>query len=519
MDDHLRLESLSAATLRMLLVQERAHRQELEQEVARLRAGLARQNEVILQLERENAQLRREQQELRGLVAALTEQNALLRQQVAALQQENEHLRGVVPKVEHHPDPWPSERTKHAERTTPRKKRDARHNTGRRRMARVDAVVEHRLEECPGCGGQLVGGWIQRRVQVIELPSEVRARVIEHQVYAHWCQRCRRRVVASPPGLEAGRIGQRRFGPRLIAAVAVMASVERLPIGQIQARLAREYDLQLSRGGIVGLLRLAAQQAEPTYQQLRATTRASPVVHADETGWRQDGIPGYVWTCSTPTTCYFHYDASRAKAVPDGILGEDFGGTLVTDFYGVYDHYLGPKQRCWSHLWRDIRALEKEHPADTDLAAWVTGIRTLYAAAAGPRPVEEEGSTPEAARARAQRARRYEQQILVLCPEDLAADRPEVTLAKRLRTHLPELFTFVRDPLVPPTNNAAERMLRPLVIARKVSGGTRSAAGSQTRMILTSVTTTARLQGQQPTQVIHDLLLAQSSSLSFSPAL
>src|SRR5260370_32122946 len=121
MDDHLRLESLSAATLRMLLVQERAHRQELEQEVARLRAGLARQNEVIIRLERENAQLRREQQELRGLMAALTEQNALLRQQVAALQAENERLRGVVPKAERHPDPWPSERTKHAERTKPRK--------------------------------------------------------------------------------------------------------------------------------------------------------------------------------------------------------------------------------------------------------------------------------------------------------------------------------------------------------------------------------------------------------------
>ena len=133
-DDHLRLESLSAATLRTLLAQERARRQELEQEVARLRAGLARQTEVIIRLERENAQLRREMADLRLVVAALTEQNTLLRQQVAALQQENDRLRGTAPQVEHHPDPWLSGVTKKAARSAPRKKWDPRHNTGRHRM-------------------------------------------------------------------------------------------------------------------------------------------------------------------------------------------------------------------------------------------------------------------------------------------------------------------------------------------------------------------------------------------------
>ena len=95
MDDHLRLESLSAAALRTLLAQERARRQELEQEVARLRAALARQNEAIIALERQNTELRREQQELRTLVAGLTEQNALWRRQAALLHQENARLRGI----------------------------------------------------------------------------------------------------------------------------------------------------------------------------------------------------------------------------------------------------------------------------------------------------------------------------------------------------------------------------------------------------------------------------------------
>jgi hypothetical protein len=85
---------------------------------------------------------------------------------------------------------------------------------------------------------------------------------------------------------------------------------------------------------------------------------------------------------------------------------------------------------------------------------------------------------------------------------------PYATLAHRLCKHLTELFTFVHDSLVPPTNNTAERSLRPLVIARKVSGGTRSAAGSTTRMTLYSLSATAKLQGKDPSAVYQQLLLA-----------
>ncbi|GAC1523967.1 MAG: hypothetical protein NVS2B16_32380 [Chloroflexota bacterium] len=291
-----------------------------------------------------------------------------------------------------------------------------------------------------------------------------------------------------------------------------MRAVERLPIGQIQERLRREYDLDLSLGGIVGLLRLAAHKGRPRYEGIKTQIRGSPVVHADETGWREDGIPGFIWTVSTPDACLFHRDPSRAMTVADAVVGADFAGTLVSDFYAAYDHFEGEKQRCWAHLWRDIDALDREFPDDEELPVWVTGVRAIYDLTTGERPASEQGPTPEATRARARRAACLEQQLLALCPESLAADRPEVTLAKRIRRYSSELFTFVRDPAVPPTNNAAERQLRPLVIARKISGGTRSAAGSQTRMILASLAATARLQGTNPTAVFQAVLTASTES-------
>ncbi|GAC1526047.1 MAG: IS66-like element ISH10 family transposase [Chloroflexota bacterium] len=509
MDEHLPLGSLDASTLRMLLTQERAARQNLEQEVARLRAGIARQNERIIALERENTELRQMVQDLQGMVAGLTEQNLLLRQQVAALQTENNRLRGGRP-AKASPGAWPSETTQQPREPKQRKTRDPKHNRGRHRMLQVDEQVRHDVAVCPRCGSPLAGGWVHRRVQVIDLPAPVEVQVTEHLVMARHCPCCRQRVLPSAPALAAGRLGRCRFGPRLIAAIATMAIVERLPGRQIQARLQREYGLSLSHGGIIGLLRMVAQRGQPAYQQLAADVRASPVVHADETGWREDGLPGFIWTLSTPTTCLFHRDPHRSGAVIDGLLGDAFGGTLVTDFYAVYDHLPGVKQRCWAHLWRDIDALEHEYPEDKVLAAWVAGVRAIYDLAIAPRPATEEGATPGAMRARERRARRYEQQILAMCPETLAPDRPEATLVKRIRRYRQELFTFVRDPAVPHTNNAAERSLRPLVIARKVSGGTRSQEGSTTRMVLASLAATARLRGDDPSATFFRLVQAPS---------
>jgi ribosomal protein S27AE len=512
MDECLPLGSLDAPTLRMLLEKERARRAALEQEVARLQAGLARQNELIVQLQRQEAARERELTELRTLVAGLTEQNALLRQQVATLTQENARLRGTP--LAPAPDPAPVVKPATRQREAKvRKKRAPHHNHGRRRMDRANRWVDHAAEHCPRCGEQLAGGWFVRHVQVIDLPPVAPLEVTEHRIIRRQCPRCGKRVLPKPVGVEARRVGRCRFGPRLIAAIATMRTVERLPIGLIQDRLRREYGLVISQGGIVGLLQRLTKAGHATYEQLEADVRASPVVNADETGWRQGGQHTTIWTVSTTQTIYVHH-GRRTNEEIDGILDAAFPGTIVADCYAAYDHFEGPKQRCWAHLVRELRGLLHDHGSHTETVAWVEGILSIYAQAREPRPAAEEGPTPQARRAREQRARRYEAFTLLLCPADLDPRLPYATLAKRLRKYHPELFTFVRDPRVPATNNAAERSLRPLVIARKVSGGTRSEAGSETWMVLYSIFATARLQHQDPAVVCQQLLLASPDTPS-----
>jgi len=506
-------DELAAPALRRSLTVERARRQALEQEHARLRDALGRQNARVERLEAENQALRARGQELAAQVAAVLAQVQALAGEVAALREENARLRGERGEEQpgaaaRRPPAWAKAKAPKPAPERERKRRAAEHNHGRRRMPApaVTRVVAHVVAACPHCRTPLTGGWAARRVQVIDLPPPQPVEVVEHVLLERRCPRCQRRVRPAPPGEAAGRLGQGRFGPRLVAAIAIWRTVERLPVRQLRARLAREHGLDLSRGGVMRLLHLAARRATPAYERIRAQVRASPVVHLDETSWREGGQHGYVWVATTQDACLFHRDPSRGGQVVDALLGARTDRVFVSDFYVAYDHCPEQHQRCWAHLWRDIDDLQREHPRDPPLAAWVEAIRAIWHAATGPRPAAETGDRTAARRARAARARRYERQVLACCPDTLPPERPEAVLAARLRRYLDDLFTFVRHPAVPPTNNLAERRLRPLVIGRKISGGTRSKAGSDERMVLSSVLQTALLRGEDPYQTCFAFL-------------
>ena len=132
--------------------------------------------------------------------------------------------------------------------------------------------------------------------------------------------------------------------------------------------------LRLSVGTIVSAIHQTAQQV---VAGIVDRIRASPVVHADETGWREDGHNGYVWTFSTPSAHYF-LRRGRNKEVVDEALGDTFSGVLVSDFYAAYHHYDGPKQRCWVHLLRDIHDLKALYPKDRKLARWADAVHGIY---------------------------------------------------------------------------------------------------------------------------------------------
>ena len=386
----------------------------------------------------------------------------------------------------------------------PRKERQKRTHGFARRREEPTHRVEHATASCPDCGTLLLGGRVRRRRQIITIP-QVRARVTEHVVLERTCRKCGQRW---SPELDwsALAVGRQRVGISVQQEVCVLREECRLPYGVIQRYLKWRYRLGLSVGELVALVRGVAQRGQEEYHQLQQEIRASPVVYGDETGWREDGRNGYLWSFSTPKVRCFLRRASRSRQVVAEVLGDEFEGVLVSDFYGAYNVHQGLHQRCWTHLLRDIHQLKEKHFQHQGVAGWAQQVREVYDQAQaypGPDP-----GLPETVRQsqRVKQQQQFQEQLWSICQPYLGSDAPMRVLCQRVERFLPELFTFVAEPRASADNNAAERSLRPTVVSRKISGGTRSPEGSNTKSVLASLFGTWRLRGRNPYQALNSIL-------------
>jgi len=442
------------------------------------------------------------------IIGEQREQLAVLREQLTASQAQVQLLTARVTELEQR-DPPAWVKPNRPKPSEPRPKRKPRGTAFVRRRDEPTVVVEHAAARCPDCDTPLGGGWVRWRRQVIDLPL-VPATVTEHVVLARRCAHCGKTVT---PELDLSDevVGQQRVSVRGLALVAVLREQLRLPLRLIQRYLETVHGLHLSPGELAGMLQTVATQAKTAVEGIRDGIRASPVVQADETSWRQDGQNGYLWSFSTPCLRYFLH-GTRSKAMVDEGLGKDFAGVLVTDFYAAYDHYAGPHQRCWVHLLRDIHELRRKYPADVALARWARLVHRLYQSAV--RESEPAASLSPAGQEawRRERQHAYERVLARHCRPFVGQAVAQRVLCERILKYLPELFTFVADPRVPADNNAAERSIRPVVVRRKISGGTRSAAGTLARTTLWTLTDTWTLQGKPLFVAWMDLLRSPTAA-------
>jgi transposase len=172
--------------------------------------------------------------------------------------------------------------------------------------------VEHALERCPDCHYRLQGHSLDYSREVLELPEPQPLEVIEHRVIKRFCPHCQR--WHSPKlDLQGQVLGQGRIGIRIAALIGYLRTTLRLPIRRIQAYLRTIHQLLLSAGEIVSLLHQVRRTLQPQVTGLKQQARASPILHGDETSWRENGQNGYIWSFSTPgedAMRYYEYDHS-----------------------------------------------------------------------------------------------------------------------------------------------------------------------------------------------------------------
>jgi transposase len=394
---------------------------------------------------------------------------------------------------------------KKAKKKTVRKKRDSAYT--RKREVPTEQIF-HAAESCSECGSEFLGKLsVAYTHQIIDIPV-VSYTVTEHVICRRWCLKCHTQIM---PEVDFSKValGKQRIGINLAAAIGTMRDRLRLPLGMIKTYVQIFHGLSLSEGEIVKILDTVATIGKPKYDNLLEQIRQSDAVHADETGGRQNGINGYFWSFSTEKVHYLLYRKSRGKTVVEEVVGSDsekFSGVLITDFYAAYNTYTGFHQRCWVHYLRDIHKLKEEYKKHPPLNKWAKQVKQIYEEAKAYKGPDSHLPIGLQTQERLEKQRAFEQRLYVVCMPYVKKNTPMSTLAARAIHFLPELFVFIRFPHVKSDNNPAERIIRHTVVARKISGGTKTPKGSETKAVLTSLFDTWQLQNLNPLEQCRLLL-------------
>lgn len=356
---------------------------------------------------------------------------------------------------------------------------------------------------CPHCRGALRK--LKRHRQVVEDLVPAHVRVTCYHTASGYCPHCKRRVESRAAGQppRAGLKGRGQLGLNVLATAAVLRVENRLPFRQVVQLLSDVAGLRVCAGAAARQLQRLAGWLGGEYEQVRTRLRRGRVAYTDETGHRNAGRNGWLWTVGDGDRhTLYHVDPSRSGKVIQGLLGESFGGTMVCDFYGGYDAMRCAKQRCNTHLLRELRDTAQQSPA---FAAHAFGRRCKRLVQDLLKLKKRWNELDDAAYTR--KGCRLEDRLEQLAVRFADDPEPDVArLAGRLSRYRSELTAFLWDEHVDGTNNAAERALRPAVVFRKITGGSRSMAGARAWATLASICRTARQQGRDVLGTLKTLI-------------
>lgn len=447
--------------------------------------------------------------------ALLAEQVKLLREQVARLEEQVRRLQARLDQDSSNSHKPPSSDPPWARKPSPKKPTGKKPggqagHEGRHRQrlppGRVDRHVDHVPSHCRHCRAALPKNpgpadpppsWHQ----VAELPP-LAAVVTEHRGHARACRRCGRLTRAAiPEGVRSHVIG-----PRLAAAMSYLAGRchdGRRTVAEVVQDL---FGVPLSLGGVCNYESRTADALADAHARALAAVRNAAVKHVDETGWKRAGKRRWLWAATTRTAACFAVQAGRSWRAACDLLGRRGGkGVIASDRHHAYSP-LGVRRRqvCWAHLKRDF--LKWQQKSDQTRLLGDDGLGLCEELFALWRDFRER--KPD--RAALRRSLRPLQKRLkrVLEWGKRCGDPKAANFCRNLLKLGPALWTFARVEGVEPTNNPAERALRPAVLWRKNSFGCHSEGGCRFAERMLTCVQTLRLQGRNVMAFLTDTLTA-----------
>jgi transposase len=420
-----------------------------------------------------------------------------IEERVAELEKENAALRAALEKALKELDEWKrgfrergKRRSSRAEGRRPQTGSPGRktgHEGAQREVPKqVDRTVEYPAPKRCSCGGAVEPTGETRSTLVEDIPP-VRVEVTEHIAHVGCCQRCGMEVAESlPGGVRSGAsIARTQVGPNAASMAVSLRFEHHVALAGIATFMCAWFGLRITAGGISHLLSRQGERAQGAVDEIESRIRSAHLVGLDETGLRQNGVAGWAWLARTDTASLFRVELSRGAWVAERMLGPDFRGVLLTDFYGVYtSHDDWDHAYCGAHMVREAKKVAECTPTPRTeefrdrLCAWyVEGKAAQMSGDTGTR----HGMRTKLGR-------------LIAWGDPRLQDDVQ-RLQSRLRDRFYGVTAFLDNRGIPADNNGTERDLRILARHRKGTGGTRSTRGSQTLGRWMSIGQTRRKNG------------------------
>jgi len=375
---------------------------------------------------------------------------------------------------------------------------------GRKRPEKVDEEKRLYLDRCPACESKLNRSKTIKSHTVEDIPAlnDSRAKVTGYQTEVQWCPKCKKLVRARAVGV----IPKSRLGVNVLLYVLVHKYMCREPWEAIVDNLYNWYGLHVSKGSLVNMMHRTRAWMGERYDDLLEQIRSSPVKYADETSWRLEGVNYWLWGFFTDKYAYYTIEESRGKGVPQKVLkGSHPEDVLVRDDYAAYMKLPLQHQSCWSHLLRESHERDSRPEASTEIRKLHRKLKTMFLS------LQKIVGQPFALKERKIAYRFFKREIQKIIDSQFDHDDSK-EIQTRISNQKTNLITALLYENVPLTNNHSERNLRNFVVARKISGGSRSDKGAETHAVLMSIIQSVRLQKLSIVPTLKNYLLENSTS-------
>jgi len=474
--------------------------QRLWEELESLRSTLALLRDEVRDLRQENAALKQENARLKRENAALKRENVKLQAEINRLKEEKEDSeRNAKRQTSRFP-----RRTRKTNPKKPGRKKGTK-ATHRDRPAEVDREFDVPAGNCPDCCCVVKNIEVHPQFQT-DLPP-VTPVTTQFNVEVGTCPRCGKRVQGRHPEQISDALGAANhvIGPGAQTMAAQLKHHAGLSYAKIANFLWDYFQLKTAASTFVRAGQRLAKRAEPSFKLLQSELRLEHVVHADETGWRIGVDSDWLWAFSSKRITIYQVGGGRGHAVPLAILGEDFSGILVSDGLASYDPLPYLKGRCLGHILARISKLEAAVGS-----RYLINLQTLKGLL---QEVIDLWRRREILTIRGyhRRVEELENRLDDWIKGNWPNRQAELArLAGHLQKHRSEWLMCLYDPLVPPTNNHAERMIRPAVITRKLGCCNKTPRGARVHSVLASLLVSCRQQGKRFLDFAHRLFHAVS---------